>query len=227
MFDDENTNAANEPETFTIGDKQYTQEELNNLVSLGEKAAIIEKDNGGLDKVMTDWGRTRAELGDLRKKVAEFESRDQATRAQAGQLTRDEILAKIQEEASSVGLVTAKNAPEIIEQIVESNELKRYTDDLVDELADMNIEADRDVVIRFMDAADISDPQEAIEKLYGPQIKMWQEQELAKGKPDDWATNTVGGAGSYKLPDGVKINRETSQEDLINVFREAAGIPND
>lgn len=218
MFDDD-PKTPETPETFTIGDKEYTQEQLNELVAKGNKAAEIEANHGDLDNLVSDWGRTKSEIGELRKFKEEQEALKAQTQVDPNTLSPEEQVRLAKREAAKLGFVTDENISEFVNTQVEARELENTTAGLVDELADMGIEADPKTIIKFMDAADIDNPQDAISKLYGPQIKSWQEQQLEENKPQDWLSQSTPGAGQSRKPDNVKID----DSNVLDIFREAIG----
>src|SRR5258708_40356501 len=79
------------PEAIRLGDKAYTQEELQSLVGLGEQARDLEgKWNTKIDRLMPEYTKTRQEMADLRRQQDEAQRRDLTQKQQQGNLNPDE-----------------------------------------------------------------------------------------------------------------------------------------
>lgn len=211
-------NAA--PETFRVGDKDYTQAELNDLVARGNFAKEVEeKFNTKLDRVVPDYTRSTQETAELRRKIEAMEKADLDAKAQAGTLSREELIAQAKREAAGIGLMTDENTPSMIRTQIERYDLEKVVDSEVEDLAAKGINADPQVIIRYMDAANIAKPADAVNQLYGAQVKIWQDAELAKTKPESVYTQANGNAGGFKLPPDVKVN----EDNLMELFKQSIG----
>lgn len=222
LFNDAPTVPAVTPteQKFTIGDKEYTQVELNDLVAKGNQYNDIEtKFNTKLDKVVPDYTRASQEAAELRGRLAEIEKAQFDAKAAQGNLSQEEIIKRAKQEAQGIGLMTDENTPALIRAEIEGYDLRRAVDREVDSLSEKGIDADPKVILRYMDAADIESPVDAIAQLYGPQVKMWQEAELNKNKPSAIYTEGGSNAGSFKLPPDVKV----TDANVMDLFRQSIG----
>ena len=63
-----------EPETIKVGDKEYTQDELQKIVGLGEIGLEAEeKYKTKIDRVWPEYTKGQQRLQDLERKVEEYE----------------------------------------------------------------------------------------------------------------------------------------------------------
>lgn len=206
---------------FTIGDKEYTQDELNDLVSKGNQYSEIEtKFNTKLDKVVPDYTRASMEASEWKKKYADLEQAQLREKMNQGaQLSPDEIRMRARQEAVNLGLMTDETTPALIRAEIAGYELRKETDSVVGELDEMGIKADPKIILKYMDAADLDNPQDAVDQLYGGQIKNWQAEQLNKQKPEGLYAERGSEAGGFKLPEDVKVN----DGNLMELFKQAVG----
>lgn len=219
MFDEDTETTNQDSQTFNINGVEYTQDQLNDLVALGNKATEIEKNHGDLDNLVSDWGRTKTEVGELRKIKEEQELKQRAEQStNSNQLTPEQRELALRE-AARIGFVTEQNFGDKVREEIETESLINDTQDLTEELSDMGIEVDPKVILRYMDAAEIDNPLDAVQELYGDKIKEWQAAEIEKNKPDSWLTQSGGNAGATRSPEAPKI----TDDNLMDLFREAIG----
>lgn len=215
-------NTPTQDQKFTIGDKEYTQDQLNDLISKGNQYTEIEsKFNTKLDRVVPDYTRASQEAAELRSKVAEYEKERLDQKATQGNLSQEELIKRAKMEAQGIGLMTDENTPELVRREIEAYRLNDAVNSQVDGLSKMGISANPDIIKRYMSAmsGDRVDLDEAVRDLYGPQVKLFQEQELLKNKPSGLYTESGSNSGSFRLPENVKVN----DGNLADLFREAIG----
>lgn len=207
---------------FTIGEKEYTQDQLNDLVTRGEFAKDVEtRFNTKLDRVVPDYTRASQEAADLRRELDSIKQQQIDARASQGQLSQQELIQKAKQEAQGIGLMTDENTPQMVRTEIERYRLEDAVNKEVDDLADMGISANPTVIKRYMasmdgDSVDLND---AISDLYGNQIKVYQEAQLNAVKPNGMYTESGSNAGGFRLPDNVKVN----DDNLMDLFKEAIG----
>lgn len=207
-FNDDKT-VKPQDQKFTIGDKEYSQDELNDLVTRGEFARDVEtKFNTKLDRVVPDYTRSTQETAELRKKLADMEKAQYEAKAQQGQLSQAELIQRAKQEAQGIGLMTDENTPALIRTEIEKYRLEDAIAGEVEELSGMGINADPQVIKRYMSSmeGDTVNLGDAVKDLYGPQVKLYQENELKNGKPEGLYTDRGSNAGSFRLPENTKVD---------------------
>ncbi len=223
FFDDkeEQTN-TNTPQTFSIGDKQYTQDELNDLVSRGEMSREVEERyNTDLSKVYPEYIKTTQKLKDLEAQQTQWESQQIAQKVQQGQqLSPDEIRDRALEEASTLGLWNDRNAPQRLNDMLDGRDLRSETDEIVDDLEAMGIQTDRDTILDYMDQNDISLPERAADELYEYMGRLRTSQEegmesLRDG--EDYFTFEGEGNQGMRIPTGTKVDDNNIMDLLSEV----------
>lgn len=206
-----NQNPQPTEQKFTIGDKEYTQDQLNDLVTKGNQLNDIEaRFNTKIDKVVPDYTRASQEAAELRKWKQEREQQDLDARAAQGNLSQEELIRKAKMEAQTIGLMTDENTPQLIRTEIERVRLDDAVDVEIDNLKEMGIDANPAVIKRYMASMDADESgrvslDEAISQIYGPQIKIYQEAELNKAKPEGMYSEGNSNAGGYRLPPDTKV----------------------
>ena len=91
--DEQETQEAKGPEEekIKLGDKEYTQEELSQLVGLGEFAKEVEtKQNRKLDKIYPDYVKATQRLSELEKELEETKA-TKVPQGEGTELTPEQI----------------------------------------------------------------------------------------------------------------------------------------
>lgn len=203
---------SEEAEKIHVGDKEYTQEELNELVNLGTLSKDAEERyNTRLDKVYPKFTQTTQENAELKKRLADLEA--QATKPQATEQQVDAWQQALTE-LESHGVVTNGALDQRIYTALEGRELRNETYEIVDEASGMGIETTPDEILSYMKDEDIRDPWRAFSELYGNQIDRFNKQQLDGLKPESLYTTTNSQAGAVRQPAPVKVTEDNIQELL-------------
>lgn len=116
FFEDKQEEVEEVSEKIKLGDTEFTQEELNELVGAGRKLKDIEAKQGQkIEEVLTSWGKRGERLGEWKKvtgaqKPDEYlakikEEKDKTPE----QLSREELKAKVLAEAREFGILTKED----------------------------------------------------------------------------------------------------------------------
>lgn len=202
--------AETAPEAIKIGEKEYSQEELNKLVSLGEKASEIEKNHGSFDKYVSEYGRRSKEIGEYKTKLEEMEaqmaSMKQATSAADLSPEQVEIAKKQLNNLLGGEPITQGNFAKMYVAMREGEKLLEECDGLAGEIdgKDGRPKFDRDEIINYMSETGIKKPLAAYKDKYEKELEGWQTNQLS-AKPKGMDTLQPGGE---KQPQEVRPTRE-------------------
>jgi hypothetical protein len=206
-------------DTFSLGDKQYTKEELETLVRLGEIGREAEERyNTKLDRVWPEYSRINNENKELLEKIKTYETtqpnqaniseisdadKEQARKAakELGILTRDEL--------ENLGVITGESfrtayqRERAAERLLETATGLEKTYNGQDGRPAFKAED----MLRYMLDSNIQDPELAYKIRYEKELDSWKEQQLAKGRKPGLVTEQTSSMGA-KTPKQVKITRD-------------------
>ncbi len=148
-----------EPEKISVGDKEYTQDELQELVTLGSLGKDAEtKFNTKLDKVYPEYTRTTQRVKELEDQLKGYEDQQLQQRQQTGQLTPEDQIAQALQEAQRIGIVTNTSARDIIREELDARDLLNEVNDIVSDAAEIGINTDPREILQHMADDDFKDP---------------------------------------------------------------------
>jgi len=203
------------PEPIKLGDKTYSQEELNHLVELGSRAGEIEKTHGPLDKVVSEFGRRAEEVGKYRKEIDELKKKYEAPQPQSGELTEEQrLMARVQLEK----LIGGKplTAEELNTQLDQWYTTRRSAEKLLEKCDDYQKEISgedgrpkfvTEQILNHMQETGIRDPLKAYKDKFEPELEKWKSGELNKSKATGFVTQEPTGL-TPKQPRDVKVTKE-------------------
>lgn len=214
-FFDNNGTGTTDPapvEKIKLGEREFDQAELDRLVSLGEKAAEIEKNHGSLDKFVSESGRRADEIGRYKKELDELKAKQPPTETKVGELTPEQIeLAKKQLQDLIGGPPVTQS--EFAKMYVAMREGERLIDEcegLAKEIdgKDGRPKFDRQEIIDYMSETGIKKPLAAYKDKYEKEIKDWETKQLTT-KPKTDATLPPNGQQDPKV---VRPTRDNLQQ---------------
>lgn len=212
--------AQEEPEKVKVGEKEYTQEDLNKLVELGEVGREAEeKYNVKLPKVWQNLQATINEKKALEEKLAELETKQVQVKSEAGQeLTPEEFNQKARAEAKGIGLITTEDINDYIDNRLAARDLQ----DDVQAVIELAKEDGKPVIseedlVEHMSQTGIRNPQKAYNDKFEPEIDKWKQSKLDSVKKPGMVTEETSTAGS-KQPPTVAITRDNIQDRLDEVL---------
>ena len=220
-----------EIEKIKVGEKEYTTEELQNLVGIADKTLEIEKTlNTKIDRVYPEFTKTSQKAKEYEEKNREYEAKikDFEERASRPQNLDDNAIKEAREAAKKIGIVTKDDFATFMQEHFRPYYLQeRQAERLIDECKDYekkyNGEDGRpkfktEEVLQWMQENGGKNPEKAYKLMYEDQIDSWKEKELSKAKKQGMVTEDGSSAGA-KEPPKVPITRDNLQ-DLI---RESLG----
>ncbi len=207
---------SEEPEMVKVGDKEYSQEDLGNLVGLGQQFQEIEKKQGQpVDDIIKSWGDRGNRIGELKTQVSELEKQEITKKEEAGQqLSPEELQKKVIAEAETMGLIHKGNIDKYIDARNEAGQILANVNSVVDQAKkDGKPETDAEALVKHMQETGIKQPEKAYKDLFETELDAWKEKQLKKIDKPKLATEDTSGAGS-KEPAPQKVNKG-NLDDLL------------
>ena len=198
-----------------VGEREFSQDELSQLVGLGEKYQEIEtKLDTKLDNLMSAYTKTTQEKKSLEERLKELETKPQATEPQVEGLTPEQVeQARAQLEKIVGGkIVTDAQFERAVQQTVtqqlQARELLEDVKSVVGEAeTDGTPKTTPEDLLRHMEETGIRNPKKAYKDMFEAELDKIKEQKLGSIKPSALQTITGTTAGS-KQPEPVKITKE-------------------
>jgi len=221
------TEKTEEPAKIKVGEKEFSQDELSQLVGLGEIARKVESEyKTDISKVWPEYTKSQNRLKELERELEETKKRlpiDQT-------LTEDEKSLAVQR-LKELGFIQKNDLEqsEFVkrEDFRQLHTLERETDKLLDECEDLEGEIDgkdgrpafRKIdVLRYMQETGIKSPEKAYKMKYETELSAWSQSELAKLKKPGLTTSTTPSAAESKMPEEVKPNKSNLTSLLSEVL---------
>lgn len=207
-----------QPEKIKLGEEEFSQEELSQLVGLGKSYKEIEsKYNTKLDRVWPEFGKSQNRVKELE---AELENMKKAS-----QMPKDldeNAVREAKEAARKIGLVTDEQFTEFMgKNFRQFYQQERAAERLLDDCKDFEGEFDgkdgrpafkTEEILEYMRDTGIKNPELAYKTKFESQLDSWKESQLAKAKRPGLTTVTE--TQGFKEPKQVKITTNNLQ-DLI------------
>lgn len=202
-----------------VGDHEYTNDELSELVGLGSRAKEIGVSHGGFDNFVSEYGRTKNNIGELKKQIEDLQK--QQTTGVITQTGEDQ-LEQAREAARKLGLVL-KDDLENFSQEYYTN--RRAGEKLLESCQELETEIDGadgrpkfeiQKVLEFMkENPGFKDPKRAYEAMNLDQIAEWKVEHIRKSKGK--GISTITDTQSHKQPSEVRPNNS----NLLDLVSEA------
>lgn len=213
---------AQETETFKLGDKEYTQEELQSLVGLGEQAREVEtKYSTKLDRVFPEYTKASQERAELKKKNEELEARlnpsPAALESNTNGLTpqaREEAIKQLKE----LGFVSKEEAQQFAFTTLQADKLVNRIDSFISTQQEAgNPVTSRDELLTFMATEGIKNPEAAYKIKFESELDAIKEKKLGTIKPNGMVTTEASTAGS-KNPVTVKVTKDNLAQVVASML---------
>lgn len=211
------------PEKIKVGEKEYTQDELSQLVGLGEIGRELEtKWNTKIDKVYPDYTRSQQEKKDYETKLKEAQDKISELQAKngTGDAFTDEDIQKAKEAARKVGILTNDDFRQFYAQ---ERAAERLLEDVKSHESKIDGSDGRPAfkaqeILEYMKDTGLTNPELAYKTKYEKEIDAWKEEQLGKVKRTGMTTLETTSAGA-KNPPKANINKD----NLGEAIREALG----
>lgn len=205
------------PETFKVGEKEYTQDELTKLVGLGEMGREAEEKYGvTLDKVWPNHQRTINEKKELEEKLKAFETPKPTQTPE--QLSAAEIKEQTRAYLNEMGYVSKEQSEQIAFNMVQGFQLRQSAQNIIDSQVEAGFpESSVDEILQHMRDTGINDPKRAYKDKYEDQIDKIKEEKIKSLKPSAFVTSSSSTAGS-KAPAPQKVTSANLRDAIMAVL---------
>ena len=214
---------------ISVGEKEYSQEDLKSLVGLAERTQELEeKYNTKFDKVWPAYGKSQAELKTRDEKIIELEAaakkaldvpdeKEEQAVEEAKEAARKLGLV-LGDDLEDLGIVTKKDFKNLFNEMRSGEKLLSGARTLEKEYdgTDGRPKFDVENILIYMQDTGINDPRIAYKVKYEDQLSSWKETKIKDAKRGGLDTIDSSTAGS-KEPERVKVTRD----NLENQVREA------
>ncbi len=219
-------NAQEDPvensETFKLGDKEYSQEDLSRLVGLGEIAVELEsKWDTKIDRIMPKFTKTTQELAEAQRKLQEVENRPVQTQTQVELTAEQKDLARKQLADLGFGQDQFRN---IVREELAAKELLNDVSGILDDAKENGQPvATPQELLQHMSETGIKNPVKAYKDMFESELDALKEKKLAEIKPAGMITTNGSQAGSKQPAPAIKPK---TREELTKAVQEmlAGGI---
>lgn len=200
------------PSTIKIGDEEYSLEDAQSLIGLGKIGKEAEEKYGTkIDRVWPEFTKKSQRLKELEEGQGLKPAVPQGDQNET--LTKEEAI----KAAREIGLVAVADIPQFINDYMAGQELVKQTSAIAKEAEGKGIKTDTEAILTYMQNEGVKDPSIAIELMYRPQLKAWEEKQINKVKPEGIITESASNAGA-KQPEKVALNRDNLSEHLRAVM---------
>ena len=208
-----------EAQTIKLGEKEYSQDELNRLVELGNIAEEAEKKyNTKIDRVWPEYGRTQTRVKELEQQLEE--ARKPKIQLPANE---EQAIREAKDAARKLGLVTNDDFNDYMNKsFKDMYRQEREAERLLDDVKGLEKEMDgkdgrprfdAEAVLSHMAQTGINDPNKAYKDMYEKELDAWKMKQFGR-KPG--MTTATGGAAA-KAP---AFKKPTNEEELNRMVAE-------
>lgn len=213
------------PEKITVGEKEYNQEELNDLAGLGEKLKQFETNQGqSFDDYLTAMGNQGNEIAELKTKLGDVEKTQLDEKAQGGwdNMSQEERDKMSFNELDRLKIPYGDKLNEIIEEKLKARDFTEDVQDFIDEqveagkpkvsVQEVLREAGRIPEYSNANSYDKIDYEKVYRTMFPSQIEAWESQQLGEQKPQGFVTNeTPSGANT---PEPTKVTKDNLGDQI-------------
>ena len=210
---EEQTDNQENIEKIKLGEKEYTQSELQEMVGIAEQTREIEKTlNTKIDKVYPAFTKTSQEKAALEARI-----RDMEEKAKIPSNLDENQVKQAREAAKNIGLVTKDDFAQYMQEHFRTQyQQERQAERLLDECKGLEKEMDgsnglpkfkTEEALRWMADNGGKSPRQAYNIMYEKERSEFQQRELGKAKRPGLVTETETNVGG-KEPSPVKVNRD-------------------
>jgi len=219
FFEDKEEKEQNESqsqEKIKLGDREFSQDELDKLVGLGEKAVELEsKWNTKIDRLYPEFTKKTQRLAEIEQELEKVKSNPEPA-PQTGDMTpeQEELVRKnlmrilggkpLTDKEFDTYYLERRNAEKLLEDsnavVMEAKELGKPQTSVED-------------LLQHMKETGIKNPAKAYKDMFEGELDQWKEAQLKKVKPQGLTTQSSSSAGS-KQPNPIRPNRNNLGELL-------------
>lgn len=230
------------PETVKVGDKEYSQADLQRLVGLGEIGAEAEsKYKTRIDRVWpqfqslinekraVDEKASAAESArqELEQKVRDLEARttqqsNQQQTYQPPQLTSEQIKAEAIKQAKELGIPMSEDVRRITMEVMQGQQLINDTSSVIDNMVEEGLpNATVEDILQHMQTTGIRNPEKAYKDMFETEYVAKQVEKLQQVKRAPGLQTVSQSNAGAKLPPTDTNFRRMKDNDLTKLINDA------
>ncbi len=215
----EKPEVADEPQTIKLGENEYSEDELNRLVGLGQIASEAEeKYKTKIDRVWPEYTKATQRESDYKRQIEELTAKvNQPVQQQSNvELTAEQKeLARKQIEELGFGQNTFR---QIVREELAAKELLSDVNYLLEEAkTDGKPVTTSQELLQHMAETGIKNPAKAYKDMFETELDTVKEKKLSEIKPSGMTTTNGSQAGS-KLPQDVKVTKANLKQVLASAI---------
>ncbi len=224
----EETQEQEAPEKIKVGEKEYSQDELNKFVGLGEMATELEsKWNTKLDRLYPEYTKKSQKLSELEdwktkqeEESTKAEEEKLVQKSTEAELSPEEQAKLIKQELGKYGVVTKDDIFKYIADFNQGQSILSDIDGIVSSAKeDGKPVATRQEIVDYMDENGVKNPKIAYKLMFEDELKDWETKQIGKIKKSGLVTEEGSTAGS-KSPAPVKVTKDNLQALLSAALEE-------
>jgi len=206
-FFNDKTSEEVKPEVIKLGDKEYTQEELNAKVGLADKIQEFEAKQGQkVDEVFKSWGQRGERIGEMKK---ELEALQKEKEEAAKKPVNAEWTPELREQAKAQLEDLLGGKPMTDKELETWYGSRRAGEKLLEECDDLTAEINgedgrpkfsTEDVLKHMTETGIRNPMKAYKDKFETELEDWTKKELVAAKANPTRTTPVAPSGKEPAP---------------------------
>ena len=206
-------------ESFKLGDKEYSQEDLQKLVGLGEMAREAEtKWNTPINKVFPEYTKATQKIKEYEAQIAEYEAKKPEERPLPNAQLTEEQKDEAKRQLAELGFGEDQYR-RIVREELAAKDLILNVNSLVEAQTKAgNPATTSQDLLTHMQETGIKDPKKAYKDMFEEELDAIKEKKLATIRPQGMVTTEASTAGS-KMPSTIKVNRA----NIAQIVAEALG----
>lgn len=224
--DVKNEETQEEGEKITLGEAEFTQEELEELVGKAKKVSEFEEKQGqSWEDVTKSWGKRGERIGEMKKKLEEYERLETERVKPQDQLDEEKVKAQVLAEARKFGLVTKE---EFEKELTATYQKLRAGEKTLEKTKKVIRSASKkgypkvseeDLLEYMNDPNNPADPQNAYDLMFRKEIREIDAKKLESIKKPGMVTERKSTAGSKEFTP-PKITRENLAQAIRDKLAE-------
>ena len=213
------TEETTEPEKIKVGEREFTQEELDRRIGLSDIAIEAEeKYNRPISKFWPEYTKRNQENSKLREENEELKQTRTSSQTTIDPTDEEKVAGQVKETLGKYGYApmadVEKRAREIASEVVSGYRLLEDVNKVTARnTVDGNPQVSSEDLLAFMQEKNINDPEIAYKIKFDKELDSIKEKKLASIKGTPLVTDSVSTAGA-KVPNKVKVTRDNFQQVL-------------
>lgn len=207
-----------QPEKIKLGDREYTSDELSELVGLGSRAREIGESHGGFDKFVSEYGRKSERIGELKKQLEERTAQT-TTQTTKDPMSDEALMEEARAQARKLGIVLKDDLDSYYQNRKGAEELLSKCTNLEETIdgSDGRPKFNTTEVLEFMNAnTSFTDPMKAYEAMNLDKVASWKAEQLSKTRTGGIETMT--NVNPNKQPQSVVPNKDNLRDLIAEQF---------